>query len=221
MNSDPVGVETLKIMAMARHYNRWLFRVIKPHLVGRIAEVGSGTGTFTNMLVDEGHQVTTIDINPEYLSQEVLDLQTKNLPRHLVNKFDTILALNVVEHLQRADQALANFSRLLKTGGKLIVLVPQGQWAYGSLDRSLGHIQRFDLAGLRRVISGAGLKVVLVRSLNFWGVWGWWWNSRIVKRQLLPAWQVKLFDVLAVPWLWLESFISPPLGLSLLAVATK
>jgi len=221
MNSDPVGAETLKIMATAKHYNYWLYQLIKPYLSGTIAEVGSGTGTFTQMLEKDGYLVTTIDINPEYLSQEVLDLQMPNLPRRLFNKFDTIVALNVVEHIEQTDQVMNNFSSMLKKGGRLIILVPQGKWAYGSLDQSLGHITRYDQPELVNLISDAGFKIVSTRSLNFVGVWGWWWNSRIVKRQLLPAWHVKLFDILAIPWLWLENLITLPMGLSLLAVATK
>lgn len=218
---DPVGQRTLEIMAQARHHNAWLYRQIKPYLSGSIAEVGSGIGTFTQLMAKDNFRVTTLDINRQYLPQIILDVQTTRLSRRLFDKFDTIVALNVVEHIEHADQAIANFNTMLKKGGRLIILVPAGKWAYGSLDKSLGHIKRYDRQELINLVSQSGLNVISVRSLNFAGIWGWWWNSKITRRQLLPIWQVKLFDSLIAPLLWIESIIALPLGLSLLVVATK
>lgn len=218
---DPVGQRTLEIMAQARHYNAWLYRQIKPYLVGQVAEVGSGTGTFTQMMVKDKYRVTTLDVNPEYLPQIVLDLQTTRSPRRLFAKFDTIVALNVVEHIKHANRAMANFKTMLKPGGRLIILVPAGKWAYGSLDKSLGHIKRYDRQELVELLSKAGFKIEVVRSLNLPGIWGWWWNSKITRRQVLPILQVKLFDYLSLPWLWIENLVRFPFGLSLLAVAAK
>ena len=218
---DPIGQKTLEIMAQARHYNIWLYRQIKPYLSGSIAEVGSGTGTFTQKLIKDNYQVTTLDINQDYSAQIVLDLQTTNSPRQLFNKFDTIVALNTLEHVEHADRAMNNLYTMLKTSGRLVILVPAGKWAFGSLDKSLGHFKRYDPQELVELLSQAGFKVDVVRSLNFLGIWGWWWNSKITRRQVLPAWQVKLFDYLSLPWLWIESFVRFPFGLSLLAIAAK
>lgn len=219
--NDPIGQKTLEIMVRATRYNSRLYRLIKPYLSGSIAEVGSGTGTFTQKLMSDNYRVTTIDINLDYSAQIVLDLQTPKLPRQLFDKFDTIIALNVVEHIEHSDRVAANFYSMLKRGGRVIILVPAGKWAYGSLDKGLGHIKRYDRQELIDLLTSTGFKINLVRSLNFLGIWGWWWNSKVTKRQILPTWQVELFDYLVSPWLWLETFVRFPLGLSLLAVATK
>ncbi len=221
MNNDPLGTKTLEIMSQAYRYNTWLYRRIKPYLSGHIAEVGSGTGTFTKMLVADNYLVTTIDINPNYLAQINLDLQIKNLPHRLFNKFDTIVVLNVLEHIPNNLQAMSNLRQMLKDGGKLITLVPAGSWVYGSLDLHLGHVLRYEIDQVQKLMAQTGFKIIFQRYLNILGLIGWFVNGKLFKRKILPNHQLRIFDVISRPVLWLETKVRFPWGLSILTVAQK
>lgn len=231
MTADPVGGATLEIMDQAKNYNACLFELIRPFLKGNVAEVGAGTGTFTRRLVSAGLKVTAIDINSDYLARikescrEVktyrVDLQEKTLPDRLKTMFDCVIALNVLEHVPNHVQALMNIKRLLKPGGIAVVLVPAHKWAYGTIDENLGHCRRYEPDELKALLLSIGFKIQLIRHYNILGVFGWWWNSRILKRKILPINQVKLFDTVFWPIFKLETLFSLPFGLSLICIGEK
>lgn len=229
MSPDPVGEATLEIMDQAKNYNACLFGLIRPFLKGKVAEVGAGTGTFTRFLISASLKVTAMDINDGYLERiketcpEVrvckINLQTKTLPKELRTKFDSAVALNVIEHVRDHVQALKNIYSMLKPGGKLIILVPAHKWAYGTIDENLGHCRRYETEELKKLVYSSGFKILTLRHYNFFGIFGWWWNSRVLKREILPINQVKLFDSIFWPIFKLEKPVSLPLGLSLICVA--
>lgn len=228
MNFDPVGQKTLDVMSQAKNYNTRLLTLIHPHLTSPVVEIGAGIGTFTKELVAKGLDVTAIDLNVDYLKKLapptrtfVLDIQSSVLPRSLYHQFNSAIAINVIEHIVNHVQAIKNIYDLLKSDGVAVILVPAHMWAFGSLDKGLGHIRRYSKSTLTSLVTQAGLKVVSCRYYNFFGLLGWWFNSRTLHSQVLPAWQVKIFDRVFYPFLKLESFLPLPIGLSLICVAKK
>ncbi|KKU80296.1 MAG: Glycosyl transferase family 2 [Candidatus Amesbacteria bacterium GW2011_GWA2_47_70] len=173
--NDPVGAKTLDIMAGAKNYNRWLFGQIRPWLVSPVAEVGAGTGTFVQMMSDLGLAVTAVDYNPQYLkviqknhsgiSTLEMNLE-KPWPAALRNKFSSVISLNVIEHITDDFQALANIFAMLRPSGRAVILVPAHGWAYGTLDKNLGHVRRYDAKSLTKLLESAGFTVTCVRYLN-------------------------------------------------------
>jgi hypothetical protein len=91
---------------------------------------------------------------------------------------------------------------------------------YGTLDVRLSHYRRYEPAGLRRLVSDAGFRIKTLRYLNRPGVLGWWLNSRVLKRTVLPRQQVRAFRLL-LPLLRLEERSAPRFGMSLLVLARK
>lgn len=231
MSSDPIGHKTLEIMNQARSYNARLFDLIRPHLSGRVAEVGAGIGNFTGKMISAGLSVTAIDINHQYLailkksypSVDIFkfDLGQKSLPPNLVSHFDSAVILNVLEHIADHNQALTSLHSLLRPGGKLIILVPAHNWAFGSLDIALGHVRRYDRSRLLTQLAESKFKAIFCRYFNFFGVFGWWFNSAVLHRKIIPSWQVKLFDFFSPLLLFWEKYIPPPIGLSLICIAQK
>ncbi len=229
--SDIVGRQTLEIMAQAVNYNCWLYGMIKPWIKDPVAEAGAGTGIFSGLLSVDHSSVTAIDFNSEYLDKAKnlspnittvkFDLQSKRIPPSLQNKFQTVVTLNVLEHISDHLQALINLRQMLKVGGKLIVLVPAGNWAYGSLDLHLGHVRRYEIDPLQQLVNQAGFKVIFQRYLNILGLIGWFVNGKLEKRKILPGWQLKIFDIISQPLLWLETKIRFPFGLSILTLTQK
>ena len=222
------GAKTLKIMRLVNWYNNWLFSRIKENLKGEILEVGAGIGNFTTLLKTCG-RVTAIDIEKDYITKlkkikEIKvgfgDIEKGNY--FFKNKrFDRIVCLNVLEHIKADEVALKNMYDLLKKGGKLILLVPAHQWAYGSLDEELGHFRRYDKALAQERMRKAGFKVKLIRYINWIGIFGWFINAKITRRKILSKSQLAFFDKIARLLLKVEDAADLPFGLSVLVIGEK
>lgn len=231
MSHDPIGHQTLEIMAQADHYNKWIYSLIKPYMKGEICEVGAGIGTFSGIFCRDGFSVTAVDYYDEYLkiiTQKnkkiktfLFDMQSKSFPVALSGKFDTIVILNVLEHLSDHALAMAHLNKMLKSDGMLIILVPSFQLAFGSLDKYLGHFRRYTKKSFARLAVSNGFKIISSQYINFLGLWGWFINARLFKLKSISNFQVRIFNFISKPFLLIEKYISPPMGLSLICVAAK
>ncbi|OGM04446.1 hypothetical protein A2715_05070 [Candidatus Woesebacteria bacterium RIFCSPHIGHO2_01_FULL_39_32] len=225
---DKVGEYTLQIMKLAGWYNNWLFSLVKPYLKGKILEVGTGIGNFTYLLAKEG-EVTSIDIDKVYINKLKKSVSIKvgygDIEKGTYffskKKFDCIVCMNVLEHIKNDSVALENMLSLLKPKGRLILLIPAHKFAYGRLDKNLGHYRRYSKGEIVLKLVGSGFKVKKLNFLNFFGIVGWFLNSRLLKRDVLPSSQLRIFDLISRPFLFVEKFIEPRMGLSILVVAEK
>jgi hypothetical protein len=102
----------------------------------------------------------------------------------------------------------------------MVLLVPSMPSLYGTLDEALRHFRRYDKAGLRQLVTCCGFDVQEIRFLNRLGVAGWWLNSRLLKRRVLPRGQLAAFKWF-MPLLRLEEKNPPSFGMSLLVLATR
>jgi SAM-dependent methyltransferase len=135
------------------------------------------------------------------------------------DRLDTVVALNVVEHIEDDVGALRTIGSLLPNGGNVVILVPALQAIYGELDRELGHFRRYGRASLAAAFRQAGLTVSALFWFNRVGVAGWWFNGRVRGVKRISVEQLKQFDAL-VPILRLERFLPLPFGQSLVAVGS-
>jgi SAM-dependent methyltransferase len=134
--------------------------------------------------------------------------------------FDTVLCLNVLEYLDAPDRVVASLRATLKPGGNLIALVPRGPALFGSLDRSLGHKQRFSVAGLKQLLESQGFATEQIYDINRAGAPPWWAYSKIFTARHINKPVLKIFD--KTVWLWRRvDWLMPWPGLSLIAVARK
>ncbi|WP_315819590.1 class I SAM-dependent methyltransferase [Paraflavitalea speifideaquila] len=173
--TDPTGLQTLERFAAATHFNRWLFDTVRPYCKGHVLEVGSGIGNISKLFLEGNFQLTVSDLRQEYgdlLQQRLgdhpqlagvtlLDLVAPDFTegyRHLLQQFDTIVALNVVEHIEDDKKAIDNCVQLLKPGGQLVVLVPAFQSLYNLFDEELGHYRRYTARTLGQLQEGQGLR---------------------------------------------------------------
>lgn len=231
---DPFFAADLRQMQQAKHYQRWQVRLIAPYLGRRVLEVGGGIGTFTTELARRAESVVTLEPNAFCFAQlkertaslahvQALDVPVESLEAVLPHDWraDSIVCMNVLEHIEDDVAALRSFVRRLAPGGLIIITVPAGAWAYGEIDRRLGHYRRYDKSTLRSAFERAGLQVQHLRYFNSIGIWAWWWNAKCGGLRAQSDFQIKVFDRGIVPWLsWCERHISPPVGQSLLAVGT-
>jgi SAM-dependent methyltransferase len=225
---DQVGATTLERMNRAEAYNRWMYDRLAPWIGRRVIEIGSGIGNMSQFLSAADRLVLT-DTEPAYRAHlerrfgveppvSVMSLTLPTIPDSLrAERFDTVVCLNVLEHIADDRGSLAAIRRLLEPGGRLVLLVPALPSIYGTLDRQLGHERRYTPRLLRERYAEAGFRMLRLEYFNFAGVPGWWFTGRVLKSDLIPAGGLALFDAL-VPLFRLERFLPWRVGQSLIAI---
>ena len=227
-----LGERTLRIIAKAGRYNRFVYEQYKRHLGDDVIEIGAGVGNVSRFLLDRRRLVLT-ETDPRYLESlraaykgwgyvdvRPLDIVEPKDANELWGRFDTAVCLNVVEHLADDAAAMRHIARLVKPGGRVVVIVPAHRWLYGTLDEGLDHKKRYERAELEELLRGAGLEPLEARYLNPVAIPGWLFNGRLLRRSTIPGLQIGLFDRLT-PLVRLSSSWNLPFGLSLLAVARR
>lgn len=230
-SSDPLHA-TLHRMAALDRYNAFLFEQIRDAVGQRILEVGAGTGNLTRFLLDRDAVVAT-DVDPRYtellerrfersanVSVASFDLAAPAPPALAERRFDTILCLNVLEHVADDRGALGRLRALLESGGRLVLLVPAHRRLFGSIDRAIGHFRRYERAELERLLENAGFRVERLFHVNATSIPGWYLNGRILRRASVPGMQARLADRL-VPLYRLERRLDLRFGLSMIAFARR
>ncbi|MFN7989513.1 MAG: bifunctional glycosyltransferase/class I SAM-dependent methyltransferase [Thermoanaerobaculia bacterium] len=229
-----VGAMTLRRMEKLAPYNAWLHARFDGALGKRILEVGSGVGNQTRFFADR-ERVVASDVEVHYVRE--LKQRFESAPNVRTGSFrfplaesereellreelDTVVCLNVLEHIEDDARTLRDFASILPKGGRLVLLVPALPALYGTLDVHLHHYRRYDREALTRLVAAAGFEVEKARFLNRPGVLGWWLNSRVLKRTVLPKGQLAVFRWM-LPLLKLEETAEPSFGMSLLVLARK
>jgi len=221
---------TLESMGQAVWYNRWTLQKFEKFLSGDILEIGCGIGNFTEILSNYGN-IWAIDINKNYVKQLGKELGKKvKVGFGDIEKgeyffksktFDTIVCINVLEHIKDDGKALQNIHNLLKKEGKIIFLVPIYNFLYGEIDRSIHHFRRYNPEQFKKKLKQVGFAIEKSRKLNFLGAFGWFIAGRILKNKQAEGSKVQLFNILAPFCLSIEDFIEPAIGTSVLIIAKK
>jgi SAM-dependent methyltransferase len=229
---DP-GAQILETLSETPRFNQWMADTIRPFLGSRVLEIGAGIGNLTRKLSSHRKMYVASDIDGEHLARlgtrfhhrpnfEVCycDLADSGAFGAFAARFDSVICLNVVEHVEDDRLALANICSALVQGGRAIVLVPQDQSIYGTLDQVLGHYRRYSEAELRQKMEQAGLRVKLVIQFNRITRPGWYVNGRLLKRRSLSRFQLWFFDRFV--WLWriLERWLPWP-AVSIIGIGEK
>lgn len=202
--ADADGSEILGRLSRAPRFTKWMADTIRPYVGDRVLEIGAGIGNLTANLMPRAEYHAS-DINPQYLDRLKSLKQTRPYLRvHYTDassaetfpaeRFDTIVCLNVVEHLERDVEALSNIRKSLDQNGRAIILVPNGPQLFGSLDRVLGHYRRYTEEQLLDACQRAGFSVEKVLKFNRIGAPGWWLNGRVLKKETFGFWQIKLLN---------------------------
>lgn len=228
---DEVGAGTLERLAGAERFNRWMYDRLAPWLGDEVLEVGSGIGNLSRYVMGRARVLLT-DTEPAYRSYlqdrfgsvpgvRVTSLTLPDVPPDLTgDAFDSVMCLNVLEHIERDVESLVAMRSLLRPGGSVVLLVPALSMLYGELDRHLGHVRRYSRKMLRDRYRQAGLALRHIEYFNLAGVPGWWFVGRVLKRAMIPPASLRLYDAL-VPLFRLERLIPWRLGQSLIAIGRR
>jgi SAM-dependent methyltransferase len=218
-------------MATAQAFNRWMYDRLARWIGRRVLEVGSGIGNMSQFFADRervvltdtdaGYRETLRTRFAQHPNVAVRELSLPEVPDGLVaERFDTIVCLNVLEHIEDDQGSLAAMRALLAPGGRLVLLVPAVPFLYGTLDRALGHYRRYTPTVLRERYAGAGLGMRHLEYFNLAGMPGWWFVGRVLRREVIPQGSLGLYDKL-VPLFRLENLLPWRLGQSLIAIGER
>jgi SAM-dependent methyltransferase len=207
------GPDILDALADARRFNRWMADIIQPYLGRRVLETGAGIGNLTRILCPRRERYIAVDIDAEHLARLRARFQhrPKMEVRHcdlsnpadfevLAGTVDSVVCLNVLEHVEDDMAGLRNIYTALQPGGRAIILVPHGQEIFGSLDTALGHFRRYSHEELRRKMEQAGFRVDRILEFNRISRPAWYVTGKILKRTTISRVQLYFFDRLV--WLW-------------------
>ena len=230
-SGEPKTYATLRRRGRLTRYNEWVWERVRPYVGQRVLEVGAGTGAMTRLLYGR-ELIVASDKETPYLDRlrnafrrrpgivvERVDLESDEALELTRYGFDTVTCINVLEHTTDDVAALRRAHELLAPGGRVIVFVPAGRELFGSLDRGIGHLRRYDKDELMDKLRQAGFEIEDAGYQNRASRIAWRLNS-MFGRSALPAGQSRVFDRI-VPLLRALEGRNPSKGLSLVAVGRK
>jgi 2-polyprenyl-3-methyl-5-hydroxy-6-metoxy-1,4-benzoquinol methylase len=235
---DVTGKETLDFFAEAHEFNQWMFSALSPYCKDNILEIGSGIGNISKLLLENYNQVCLSDLrekycdilvkqfsgNPHLQNVYEFDLGEPNLHQThpiLIGRFDSVIASNVVEHVEDDRLAIRNCYDMLKPKGRLVVLVPAYGFLYNGLDKELGHFRRYKRDSVTGLLAAEGFSVIHTQYFNATGILGWWFSGSVQKKTILPKNQLDLYNKL-IPFIRLiDKIVWNRMGLSLITVGEK
>src|SRR2546423_14960626 len=170
--ADHGGASALGRMAAGPRFNRWMFERLRPWIGRRVLEIGAGIGNMSAFLVDQAHvdRVVLTDTEPVYLGRlrerfagrphvSVAELRLPAVSSGLLaERLDTVVCLNVLEHIEDDAGSLRAMHDLLRPSGQLVLLVPALRALYGTLADALGHSRRHVPDELAPQLRPAGLR---------------------------------------------------------------
>ncbi len=232
---DEVGIETLEAVSIAVNFNEWMYKTISKHCSGKILEIGSGIGNISQHFIENNQDITLTDIRDNYVDSlkeqfpthknntYLMDLVDNNFEeKHatFIGTYDTVFALNVVEHIQDDKLAITNATKLLKPNGKLVIIVPAYQLLYNSFDTALEHYRRYTKTSLNELISSE-LELDHSQYFNAFGMLGWFVSGRVLKKKTIPIKQMKIYDKLLFIAKTIDKLSFNQIGLSVISVGIK
>ena len=234
---SPTLGRVLEVLESAPKYRDWIFSLAAPYLGRRVLEVGAGTGTLFECLLDRDHAVA-LEIDPELVGAlrqrfaprtNVSVLAGNVTDRAVIDRIaalhvDSAVTFNVLEHIEDDRAALASVADILDPGNSLAVFVPAFPSIYGQMDRGVGHVRRYRRRELVQKMEAAGFSVLAAHYVNLPGFFAWFVNGRILRATSPVGGSrlVSVYDSVVIPVTSrLERIVHPPLGQSLFVAGRR
>ena len=152
------------------------------------------------------------------IAMDIVDPEFDAKYASLFGSFDSVFALNVVEHIEDDRKAISNCKKLLKQGGHLVILVPAFQSLFNHFDTALGHFRRYTARSLRLVFEANHLPIGHFQYFNLIGMAGWWVSGSLLRKKIIPEGQMKLYNFFVPVFRIIDKITNKWLGLSVIMV---
>ena len=228
----------LEAMSFAANYHEWILQIFAPHLGRYGVEVGAGTGSFSQLLLRHSWSSLAL-IEPSNMYRALAErMKSTNgdakitlhnaVFRQVAAQLkasqppDSILYVNVLEHVEDDQAELAAIYETLAVGGKLFIFVPALRGLYSHFDERLGHFRRYTKNELEEKCRQAGFTIVQSSYFDLAGIVPWWVKYKLLKSTVMEPQAIALYDKYVVPGVKaLESLVKPPLGKNVILIAEK
>lgn len=221
----------LEALSVAVNYHRWIVDEIEPYLGRDVAEVGAGVGSVSQLILEKDvarlfafepssnmYPLLADNLASEKRARTINDIFSM---RYEPAGLDSVLYINVLEHIEDDRAELMRALDALKSGGHLVVFVPALSWLYSEFDKQIGHYRRYTKASLTRLVAGVGFTVTRARYFDMAGIIPWYIHF-VLLRNSIGSRSVSLYDRLVVPIMRVaEGVVPPPVGKNVLLVARK
>jgi SAM-dependent methyltransferase len=224
----------LEAMSFAINYHTWIINIFKPYIGSIVAEVGAGTGNISKLLLEtdiinelilfEPSESMYTLLNDNLRNNKLVSIENDcflNASNRYLNYFDTILYINVLEHIENDKHELMSVWKALKSNGCLCIFVPALTWLYSDFDKSIGHFRRYHKKQLHDLVKSIGFQISEFRYVDFIGLILWYINFVLMKKSLNKN-NVSMYDKYIFPITRIiENTIRFPIGKNILMVCKK
>jgi SAM-dependent methyltransferase len=232
---DLIGEKTLELLSNSPSFNFWMYKQIRPYISGKVIEIGSGIGNISKYILDD-FQTTLSDNNQTYCSYlfdqfkshknftdiRLLDVTNEaDFSDSKSEKYDTVILLNVIEHIGNDQKALESLSKLLSEKGRIIILTPANPWLYSKFDQELGHFRRYTHSSVSKLVTQSGLCLYKSFHFNFLGILGWFFFGKLLKQQQIQQKPMQIFNLLMPINKLIQPITKYIAGLSIVAIVTS
>lgn len=230
-----VGRQTLQRLETDEEYGQWIYDRVGGSLGASVVEIGSGMGALGRFLADRA-KVYLTDLRSDYFAAlverfqghsnvHVRQVDVLDPPAELLEQgFESAVSCNCIEHIEDDVTAIRNMGRMVRPGGKVVVLVPAFQALMSPLDYNLGHYRRYTTRSLSERFRLAGLEVEEASYLNFVGCVGWFVAGRVFRQGTIRPAHVTLHKFVQPIARAIEKHIfreRPPFGLSVIVTGRR
>lgn len=231
---EPFPGEVLEDLGDMPNYNSWIVNHFAPELSGHAVEIGAGLGTISERLRPHVERLDLVEPSPDLartlsqkfgpdsnlsVSDQTLENWIKDAPPAF---YDSVVMVNVLEHIEDDFAAASGLHNVLKPGGTLLIFVPALPFLFSKLDKIYGHYRRYTKPTLRGCIAAAGFEIEKLHYVDVAGVLPWWLLNTVMGKTSFHAPSLQIYDKVVVPVTKAcESVLRPPFGKNLILIARK
>ena len=225
---DYAGLE-LENFDKAHIWRKYIFFLIKKYFNDGFLEVGAGIGSFTKNYFKKFNNIVLSEIDTNNINQLKKKFDSdKNIQiskdsiKNINKKFNTIIYLNVLEHIKDDTLEINNALEKLNVGGYLIILVPAGNKLYGKFDKAIGHERRYEIDFFKKN-KFKNAKLIDLYSLDCFGYFLYFVNQLIFNEEVYPSkFKIFIWDKIFTPLTIIIDFVTRyKFGKNLLCIYKK
>ena len=199
----------LDLFAAAHNWKSYWSGRVRPFIDGDVLEVGAGIGANTPYL-SRGENRRWVCLEPDQQLASQLSMNLGHAPRvyevvcsplqglKASPQFDTVVYIDVLEHIENDREELESAAVLVRAGGRLVVLAPAHQWLFTPFDAAIGHRRRYDRRMLGS-ITPVGLRIEQLWYLDSVGLALSFANREFLRQSMPTKAQIRFWDQYVIP----------------------
>lgn len=221
----------LEALSVLRRYRAWMMGHFGAYLKGDVVEIGAGVGNMSEHLQPYASNLVLVEpslnliehLTKRFGNTEDVSISHRSFETFVAStpekSYDSVVMVNVLEHIEDDRMALSQCFRILRPGGHLLILVPALQFLYSDMDKSVGHFRRYERADLENKIQTADFFLQDLRYFDAIGIIPWLLFNTLGGATEFNPKLMGLYDKIFVPVSrTIETIVRPPIGKNLIGI---